>query len=91
MKKSAIVDGNSYVISLWSMVEIMWLAADSCGQSQSVGYLFKLVLVTRAYSSWGCVTHSVRGVVGPSGIRVHIVLMRSWARMDSTWIYTLKA
>ena len=88
MKKSAIADGNIYVISLWSMVAITWLAEDSRGQSRSVGYICTLVLVPRKFSSWGLVTHLVRGVVGPSGIRLHILLRGSWARMDSTWIYT---
>ena len=67
MKKSSIVYGKCYVISLWSMVEIAWLAADSCGQSRSVSYLCTLVLDQRTFSSWGCGTNLVRGVVGPSG------------------------
>ena len=32
--------------------------------------------------------HLVRGVVGPSGIRLHILLMGSWDRMDTKRIYT---
>ena len=89
MKRSAIVGGNSYVISLWSMLAIAWLAANSCSQSWSVGYLCTLVLVPRKFSLWGRVTLSVCGVVGPSGIRLHILLRRSWAQMDYTWIYNL--
>ena len=53
MKKSDIVDGNSYVISLWLMVATTWLAANSRGQSRSVGYLCSTVLVPRTFSSWG--------------------------------------
>ena len=91
MNKSAVVDGNSYVISLWLMVAIAWLAADSCGQSRLVGYLCSLVLVPWTFSLWGRSTRLVRGVVGPSGIMVQILLRILWARMYSTWIYTYKA
>ena len=61
---------------------------NSRGQSRSVGYLYTLVLVPRTFSLWGRVTHLVRGVVGPSGIRVKILLMGSWAQMYSMRIYT---
>ena len=45
MKKSAIVDGNMYVISLWPIKGTAWQAANSRGLSWSVGYLCSLVLV----------------------------------------------
>ena len=88
MKKSTIVDGNSYVISLWLMLATAWLAANSCGQSSSVGYLRTMVLVPRKVRSGGRVNHLVCGVVGPSRVREHIPLMRSWDQMDSMRIYT---
>ena len=77
------------MISIWSMVAIAWLAADSRGLSRSVGYLCTLVLVPWTFSLWGRVTHLVRGVVGLIGIREQILLMGSWDQMDSTWIYKL--
>ena len=86
-EEEPIINGNGYVISLWSMVAIAWLAADSRGQSWSVDYLCTLVLDPRTFSLWGRGTHLVHGVVGPSGIMVHILLIVSWARTDSTWIY----
>ena len=88
MKKSAIVDINSYVISLWLMLATAWLSANYCGQSRSFGYICTLVLVPRIFSSWGRVTHLGRGIVRPSGIREHVLLMGFWDQMDSTRIYT---
>ena len=88
MNNSGIVNGNSYVIRVWSMVAIAWLDADSRGQSRSVDYLCTLILDPRIFSLWGRGTHLVYGVVGPIGIRVQILLRVSWAQMYSTWIYT---
>ena len=86
MNNSGIVNGNSYVIRVWSMVAIAWLDADSRGQSRSVDYLCTLILDPRIFSLWGRGTHLVYGVVGPSGIRVHTLIRGLRARMDSTWI-----
>ena len=88
MNNSGIVNGNSYVIRVWSMVAIAWLDADSRGQSRSVDYLCTLILDPRIFILLGRGTHLVYGAVGPIGIRVHILLRGSWSQMDSTWIYT---
>ena len=52
MKKSAIVDSISYVVSLWLMMVIEWLAVDYCSHYRSVGDLCELVLIAQTFSTW---------------------------------------
>ena len=88
MKKSAIVDGGSYVVSLWLMMVVEWLAADYCSQSCSVGDICELVLIPRTFSLWDCGTKwkllfwsyvrvSMR-IVGPSSFHVDLETLKEY-------------